>query len=120
MENETILDMLKAGGDFDIQTYKVGTGGQTRVNIQPRINYSGDAALTTGHVIGDFFGGLMVAGVAAFVVAMIVMIAVAVSTDGTPNAGVSGHLVSTCFYSWLVVTILGGVVAVVYDLSKMS
>lgn len=113
MENDAILDMLKAGGNFDIQTYKVGTGGLTRVNIQPRFNVK-QTPLTTTNVIGDFFGGLMLAGVVAFVVAMIVMVAVAISHDGTTNSGVPNALIATCFYCWVGVTLLGGVGAAVW------
>jgi hypothetical protein len=119
MSPEAMIDILKAngGGSFDIQTYPVGIGGLTRVNIQPRIRGGYDPTPTPCTVIAAFVGGLMATGVVAFIIAMIVMVAVAVSTDGTTNAGVSGHLISTCFFSWLIATLLGGVAAACYDLS---
>lgn len=113
MENEAILEILKAGGgNIDIQTYKVGTGGLTRVNIQPvhRVDYANCEIDTSAwSVFIGFISGLMVAGVGVAILAIAIMGAVAVAHDGTSNSGVPDSLIATCFYVWVVVTLLGGV-----------
>ena len=117
-ESDAVLDILKTsgGGSVDIQTYPVGLGGLTRVNVQPRLNISYDTTPTPLGLVIGFIVGVMIAGIAAFVVAMIIMVAVAVSHDGTSNSGVPDALIITCFYCWVVVTLLGGVAVVLFDL----
>ena len=118
-ESDAVLDILKTsgGGSVDVQTYPVGLGGLTRVNVQPRLNISYDTTPTPLGLVIGFISGAMIAGIAAFVVAMVVMVAVAVSHDGTTNSGVSNALITTCFYCWVVATLLGGVAAVLYNLT---
>jgi hypothetical protein len=116
MDTQAIQDILQAGGggNIDIQSYRVGTGGMTRVNVQPALRRGYDPTPVT--LVGGTIAGLLIVAVLAAIVAVVIMVAVAVSTDGTTNAGVSDALVAKCFYGWVIATIIGGVLGALYSL----
>jgi len=106
-ESDAVLDILKTsgGGNFDIQTYPVGLGGLTRVNVQPRLNITYDTTPTPFGVFTGLVSGLMVAGIGTFILMVAFGVVVAVVTGNLSDA-----LIATCFHIWVAVTVIGTVV----------
>jgi len=106
-ESDSVLDIARAqgGGDFDIQTYPVGIGGLTRVNVQPRIGISYDTTPTPFGVFTGFVSGLMIAGIGTFILMVLFGAAVAVVRGGE----ISDAMIGTCFHIWIVITVIGTV-----------
>jgi hypothetical protein len=112
-ESDSVLDIARAqgGGDFDFQTYRVGTGGLTRVNIQPRLGISYDTTPTPFGVFTGLISGLLVAGIGTFILMVLFGVVIAIRTGD-----ISDTLIGTCFHIWLVITVLGGVAGFLINL----
>jgi|SRR5208337_3534926 len=113
---DAVLDILKqGGGNIDIQTYPVGLGGLTRVNVQPAVVYSYDTTPTVWGVLMGFLSGTLIVGVGTLVLAVAIVAALVMFSVISLN-GLTVGLLTTIFFWWAGVSLLSGVVVAVYGL----
>jgi hypothetical protein len=116
-EMDAVNDILQAGGggNVDVQSYKVGLGGLTRINIQPDRNYGYDTTPTPFKVLMGFVSGTLIAGVGSLILALAVGAALLVLNYITYDS-VTPALITRSFHIWGIVSLLSGLAVALYDL----